>query len=102
MDNNNKLEKLSDSVNELKIHVARQDVNFERLNDILSRLTDSVEIHVKRSDTMEELLRLYKEEMSEELTPIKNHMAFVKGASWMLSGVVAVVVILHELGLLKF
>jgi signal recognition particle GTPase len=102
MDKINKLEKLNDTVNELKVHVAKQDINFERLNDILSRLTDSVEIHVKRSDTMEELLRLYKVEMAEELTPIKNHLAFVKGASWMLSGVVAVVVVLHELGLLKF
>lgn len=99
---NNKFDKLTDVVNDLKIQVAKQDLNFEHLNDILLRLTESVEIHVRRSDNLEELVSLYKADMSKEIDPIKAHISFVKGALWSISGVVGLIVVLSQVGLLKF
>lgn len=118
MENNgNKLEKLNDTVQDLKVQMARQEVNFERLNEILARLTESVEIHVKRSDNLEELVTLFKQDLDDklnkdkeesisnlhaELLPIKSHISFVKGAIWMIGAVIGLMALLHQFGLLKF
>jgi hypothetical protein len=99
---NNKFDKLTDIVNELKIQVAKQDLNFEHLNAILLRLTESVEIHVRRSDNLEELVSLYKTDMLKEIDPIKSHISFIKGVLWTISGVGGVVVVLSQIGIVKF
>jgi uncharacterized coiled-coil protein SlyX len=116
-DINIRVEKLSETIQELRLHVSKQEVNFERMNDLLERLTETVEIHVKRSDTMEELLMLFRKELEDrmqdnkdnsdkkfhdELEPIKSHISFVKGAIYMIGLFIGLLALLHQFGLLKF
>lgn len=106
MDYDNKIDKIIDVVHDLKIQVAKQDLNLDRLNEILARLTDSVEIHVQRSDNLEELLSLYKKELDSkfqsEIEPLKSHVSFVKGITYAVSMFIGLLMILHQFGLLKF
>jgi hypothetical protein len=51
----NKIDKISEDIIELKVISAQQNV-------ILERLTESVEHHVKRSDTLEDLYAMLREE----------------------------------------
>lgn len=50
-----KLDKISEDIVELKVISGRQ-------SEILERLTESVEHHVKRSDTLEDLYAMLREE----------------------------------------
>ena len=106
-----KINQLVDDVTELKIVLAKQELNSERQNEILDRLTSSVEHHIERTDKLEELVSLLREEaiknasnikseVHQELIPIKNHIAFIKGAAYALGVVGAVLLGLNQLGIL--
>jgi hypothetical protein len=59
---NDKVDRIVEDVGDLKIAVAKLDVSHVKTNSILERITDSVEYHIKRSDKLEELVALIKEE----------------------------------------
>ncbi len=112
----NKIDKIADDIVDLKITAAKQ-------NEILERLTDSVEYHIKRTDALEDLHAIIKEEMihaqsEQKLTKallesmIKSQEARATAKTNLLKntistamatlGVVgAVLLALHELGILQ-
>lgn len=106
-----KINQLIDDVTELKILIAKQEINSDRQNEILDRLTSSVEHHIERTDKLEELVSLLREEaiknvasikseVHSDLIPIKNHIAFIKGAAYAIGVVGAIILGLNQLGIL--
>lgn len=107
-----KINQLIDDVTELKILIAKQEINSDRQNEILDRLTSSVEHHIERTDKLEELVSLLREEaiknvatikseVHADLIPIKNHISFIKGAAYTLGVVGAIILGLNQLGILS-
>ena len=111
-----KIDKIYDDLTELKISSVKQ-------NEILERLTESVEYHIKRTDALEDLHAILKEDMiraraEHELTKTlltaniqsqkdkathKNEL-LTKTLTTILSTLIAVggfLLALHELGILK-
>jgi uncharacterized membrane protein YheB (UPF0754 family) len=64
-----KLEKMNEKLDAI---VAKQG----EMNITLVRLTDSVEVHVKRSDLLEERVDL----LAGDLKPVEDHVTMVNGA----------------------
>lgn len=100
-----KLDDLNEAIVEIKITQTKQEAHLNRLNDLLSELNKSVDYHIKRSDTLEELVQAFKADtdtkIHEELAPIKSHITFVKAAMWTLGLVGAFIMALHQLGILQ-
>lgn len=107
-----KINQLIDDVTELKILIAKQEINSDRQNEILDRLTSSVEHHIERTDKLEELVSLLREEaiknvasikseVHSDLIPIKSHIAFIKGAAYALGVIGAIILGLNQLGILS-
>lgn len=89
-----KLDKLQEDINEIKQTMA---VN-----------TKELEIHIEGVKLAREQNELLKQEvddkfqeLSKDITPIKNHVAFVKGAMWALGVAGAVLLALNELNILS-
>ncbi len=111
-----KLDRISEDVIELKIIGAKQSV-------ILERLTESVELHVKRSDALEDLYAMVREEQikikaEHDLTKTlleaniaaqevrineKSNLMWntISTTFYTLSALGAVLLALHELGFLE-
>lgn len=87
MDNNEKLDKIVEDVNEIKV--------------ILARNTSSLELHMKRTDLAEQNLEQLRQEVSEDLKPIKEHISMIKGAMWLLGMLGAMLLGLQQLGILN-
>lgn len=87
MDNNEKLDKIVEDVNEIKV--------------ILARNTSSLELHIKRTDLAEQNLEQLRQEVSDDLKPIKEHINMVKGAMWLLGVLGAALLGLQQLGILN-
>jgi uncharacterized coiled-coil protein SlyX len=100
-----KLDDLNDKIFDIKITQTKQEVHLARLNDLLSELNKSVDYHIKRSDTLEELVQAFKEDtdavIKKELAPINSHITLVKGAMWTLGIVGTLIMALHQLGILQ-
>jgi hypothetical protein len=62
-----KLDKLADKVDALIARVGAIDVNMAVNNEILERLTVSVEIHERRSTSLEKQVRNHEREMEAKL-----------------------------------
>lgn len=105
MSNDEKFQRITDDITELKVILGKQEVNLGNSNRILDRLTDSVEIHIKRTDTLEDFIRLIREETKQdienEIKPIKAHISFVRGAIYAFGIFGTLLVALKELGILQ-
>lgn len=116
MENNNglnyKIDKIVEDVNDLKITSAKLEINHQKTNEILERITDSVEYHIKRSDKLEELVGLIKTEhnnliLSQEFNKkeLENKIENKKNNDkliWVvLAAVGAIILGLNELGILS-
>lgn len=105
---NDKVDKIAEDVNELKIGMAKLDISYEKTNEILERITESVEYHIKRSDKLEELVALIKEEHiqlknNQEATEkkIDTKTDSIKLIMYVLATVGAIILGLNELGILQ-
>ncbi len=105
---NDKVDKIAEDVNDLKVGMAKLDVSYEKTNDILERITESVEYHIKRSDKLEELVALIKEEHiqlknNQDSTEkkIETKTDSIKLVMYVLATVGAIFLGLNELGILK-
>lgn len=114
----NKIDKISDDISELRMLVAKQEFSISSINSTLDRLTESVIVHVKRSDAIQDLVGLLKEELSRlnsehtltkalleakidaEKVSSQNMWDTLKTVLYTLSSVGAVLLALHELGVL--
>ena len=99
------MDNLNETITEIKIILTKHEANQERMNEILSKLTESVEYHIKRSDNLEELVSQYKYDSDQKLTvqmqTIKTHIGFVKGAVYTVGVAVGAIVTLHQMGILQ-
>ncbi len=99
-----KFQRIADDITILKVTLAKQEVNSQNYNKLLDRLTESVEIHVKRSNAIEELVELVRTEtatkIETEILPIKAHIHFIKGAMYALGLLGAGLMALKSLGIL--
>jgi LPS sulfotransferase NodH len=105
MKQDNQIQRIAEDITELKVVIAKQEVNAGNMNKILDRLTESVEVHVRRSDSLEKLVELVRTETSAkieaEMKPIKAHIHFIKGAMWAIGGVGALLLALDKMGILQ-
>jgi hypothetical protein len=60
------------------------------LNLTLSRLTDTVEYHVKRSDALEKQVTLIELDLRSDLEKVKEHVNMVNGFAKIAMGLLAV------------
>jgi predicted component of type VI protein secretion system len=99
------MDNLNETITEIKIILTKHESNQERMNEILAKLTQSVEYHIKRSDNLEELVSRYKADsdikLTEQMQTIKTHIDFVKGAAYTVGLVVTAFVMLHQMGILQ-
>lgn len=105
---NDKVDKIAEDVGDLKVAVAKLDISYEKTNEILERITESVEYHIKRSDKLEELVALIKEEHiqlknNQDATEqkIESKTDSIKLVMYVLATVGAIFLGLNELGILK-
>lgn len=111
-----KLDKLSEDVIELRVAFVKQEANYEKAIEILDRLTDSVVEHVRRSDQIEELVEQHKayndvqleklkHESEKELLKLQSDLSQKKSNDRMiwvvLMAIGGVILGLHELGILE-
>jgi DNA repair ATPase RecN len=82
-----KLDKVQEDVNEIKI--------------ILARNTASLEEHMKRTAIAEQRIEMVQEHMSEQIAPIRAHVTMVNTALKVLGALGAILLFLNELGILK-
>jgi gamma-glutamylcysteine synthetase len=64
-----------------KLHTKVDEVNdkLADINTTLNRNTDSLELHMKRSDTLETMLKHQELSFEAQIEPIKKHVNMVKG-----------------------
>lgn len=105
MANDSQFKDMMETILDIKVAQAKQESNLDRQNDILEKLTKSVEYHIMRSDKLEELVQLYKKDsdqkLIDELQPIKAHISFLRGVSWTIAGAAAFLASLHQMGILQ-
>lgn len=105
MASDSQLRDMMETILDIKVAQVKQESNLDRQNDILEKLTKSVEYHIMRCDKLEELVELYKKDSDDklvnELAPIKSHISFLKGAAWTCAGIGTILVTLHEMGILQ-
>lgn len=114
--------KISNDIAELKTLIQKQEFSISTIMSTLERLTDSVVTHVKRSDAIEDLVGILKEELenlrtehdlartllvaridAEKVsTDNKSELLWtvLRTVLYTLSSVGAVLLALHELGIL--
>ncbi len=104
-ENNIQIREIMEALTHIKVNQAKHELHQDRMNEILEKLTESVEYHIKRSDNLEELVSLFKQDsdtkLTAELEPIKSHINFIKGTAWALGIVAAVIMGLHQMGILQ-
>lgn len=101
---NDKVDKIVEDVGDLKIAVAKLEVSHEKSNDILERITESVEYHIKRSDSLEELVDVVKNEfvlLKQDQIRLDEKSKRINIVMYVLGAVGAVILGLNELGVLQ-
>lgn len=63
----------------------RQEVSIQ--GKILAKQEENLEIHIKRSDALEELIQLTKKELGAEIEPVKKHVIMVNGILKFVGGI---------------
>lgn len=65
-----------------KLHTKVDEVSdkLSDINETLNRNTDSLELHMKRSDALELMLKDQEKSFEAQIEPIKKHVNMVKGA----------------------
>lgn len=63
---NDKLDNIKEDITDLKVVMARLDENLKMNTEILDRLTASAEEHVKRSDSLEQMVILDKQDLKHK------------------------------------
>ncbi len=48
-----KIDSMIQELNQIKLSQVKHEAHQDRMNEILSKLTESVEYHIKRSDTLD-------------------------------------------------
>jgi hypothetical protein len=90
-----------DRLKRIEDKLERLDENVSDISIIMARNTASLELHMKRSDALEDYVK--KVEV-EDLTPIKKHVNEVtwaiKGIFWATGVIGAILVTLKQLGVL--
>lgn len=82
MDSDNKLDKISNDINDIKLSLVKMDMTLERN-------TESLEMHIKRTDLLEQKVEVLKNEVLPLLPEIRKVLKY-----WpMLSAVVIAVLI---------
>lgn len=71
---------LEDAVDKLHTKVDEVSDKLSDINSTLQRNTDSLELHMKRSDNLEVMVNHQELSFKAELEPIKKHVNMVKGA----------------------
>ena len=94
------LSNIKENISEIKTILARHEVLHERN-------TDSIEYHIKRTELAEKRIEMLqendlsiKEQITVELAPIKAHISVLKGVGLALSILGAIIMGLHQLGVL--
>lgn len=59
-------EKIKDDINDIKIAIVKIEQNIETNNDILDKLTITVEEHVRRSNAIESMVLLDKQALENK------------------------------------
>lgn len=101
----NKIDKILEDLNEVKIIQARHTVLHEKNSEDLER-------HILRTDLAETRIEMLtkadselKDELMQEITPIKNHIntinVAVKILLWVMATMGAILLGLHQLGILN-
>lgn len=62
----NKIDNIKGDITDIKVSLARLDENLKKSNEIQDRLVASVEEHVKRSETLEQMLILDKQALQNK------------------------------------
>ena len=80
-----KLDKLTDDMTDLKVIITRQEANMENMAKILERLTASVEEHVDRSNKFETGLSLLRQKVdnNESKLPLVLSVISAIGAAFL-------------------
>lgn len=118
-----RLEKISDDIVELNLILVRQEYSIKTINETLDRLADSVISHVKRSDAIQDLVVILKDQLGDlkvehsltktlletrieaEKVSVDNKnellLTTLRTIFYTLSSVGAIFLALHELGILN-
>ena len=83
-----KLDKIQEDITDIKITLAAN--------------TSSLQEHMRRTAIAEDRIELIQSEMNTQLTPIKSHVTMVNTALKVLAALGAILLGLHQLGLIKF
>lgn len=80
MDNDKSiLELILDELREM-----RQEIKI--LNSISAKQEENIKLHIKRSDNLELLVTLHKEQLSNEIEPLKTFKANIEGGLKLIGG----------------
>lgn len=95
-----KLDDIVEDISEMKVNVAKIEINHERTTDILDRLTSSVEHHIKRTDELQDLVIELK--LQQELTKadLQKKKELDRMILYTLGAVGTILLAFKELGLL--
>lgn len=89
-----KIDKIVEDISEIKLDVAKNTISLDE--------------HIRRTNAVEELIQLHQNDVKElkvtideDVSMLKKHVAFVKGAIWTLGMAAAIIMGLNELGILS-
>lgn len=97
---NEKIDKLAEDIYEIKLNLIKFEHNYENSNNILDRLTASVEHHIKRTDELQNLtleMKLQTTLLKKDLDGSYLAVKFVIGT---VAALGSLTLFLKELGIL--
>ena len=86
-----KLTRVYDKLDIIVEHNSKQDIGMAKITEILDINTQSLKEHMKRSDTLEKHVSLLEKSLIK-------HLSFVRGACWVMAGIITVATALSKLG----
>ena len=88
-----KVDKILEDLTEIKVDIAETKVHLNTYNKQL-------EIHIKRSNNLEQKLDNEISDIADQLNPIRKHVVFVRASLWTLSVLAGITLGLSQLGVL--
>lgn len=88
-----KVDKILEDLTEIKVDIAETKVH-------LSEYNRQLDIHIRRSNNLEQKLDNEITDIAKQLSPIRKHVVFVKAALWTLSVLGGIILGLGQLGVL--
>lgn len=80
---------------EYKIDKIQDDLNG--IKEVITKNTADIAHHIKRTDLAEQALDILR----ADITPVKNHISFIKGALTIMGLIGGLIMALHQLGILQ-